>query len=65
MPFAHKLKTYRDDAYKNVVFCSICGQDTDLSGPCPGEPKFEQNFSKIFGTKSVKISNELKKQLTR
>jgi hypothetical protein len=37
MPYAHKLSTYRDDAYKNVTFCQVCGHDYDLAGPCPGE----------------------------
>ena len=37
MPYAHKLKTYRDDTFRNATFCQVCGHETNLSGPCPGE----------------------------
>lgn len=37
MPHAHKLGTYKDDAFNPKVFCVVCGHDSDLSGPCSGE----------------------------
>lgn len=60
MAFAHRLSTYPDDAFKPVVYCTCCGQEKDLAGPCPGEyqlsaretayidREFEKNMKKIF-----------------
>ena len=57
MPYAHKLDVYHDPPHKKIVFCTVCGQDTNLAGPCPGEyvmsPKeqeiFDKDFQRIFG----------------
>lgn len=63
--FAHKLSTYTNDPRKPIVFCVYCGQDSDLSSPCPGEIKMnardDERFMEIFGSSPVKISKELKK----
>ncbi len=60
MPLAHKLKTYIDPPHQKVVYCCVCGQETDLSKSCPGEyiPTLEQQaiidkqFREIFDTKA-------------
>lgn len=57
--YAHKLSTYHDDAYKPVVFCSVCGHEDNLAGPCPGAPTLDMNkFNSIF-SEPIKISKEL------
>lgn len=60
MPFAHKLSTHQDDAFKPVVYCTVCGQEKDLGGECSGEyqlssretayidREFNKNMKKIF-----------------
>lgn len=61
MSYAHKLDTYLDPPHKRIVFCVYCGQDTDLSGQCPGEAKMtvndDENFMRIFGGPPLKASN--------
>lgn len=61
MTYAHKLAMYDDPPHKKVVYCFVCGQDSNLSGPCPGEyvPTPEQQaaidkqFREIFDTPVV------------
>lgn len=56
MPYAHKLSVYHDPPHQKVVYCTVCGQDTDLAGECPGEYKmtkkeqaaFDKDFRRIF-----------------
>lgn len=59
MPYAHKLTTYRDDAFRNVTFCQVCGHDYDLAGPCPGEyqmsAKEQSAVDKRFATDMAEI----------
>lgn len=69
MPYAHKLDVYIDHPHKKIVFCSVCGQDTDLTGSCPGEIKLtakdDENFMRIFGGAPVKASKQLEKILDK
>lgn len=68
--YAHKLTTYEDAPRVMVVFCSVCGQDSDLAGSCPGayqmsdseQIDFDNQFRAIFNA-PVKVSRELKNKL--
>lgn len=59
MPYAHKLTTYRDDAFRNVTFCQVCGHDYDLAGPCSGEyvlsQKEQAHIDSCFNADMLKI----------
>lgn len=56
MPYAHKLSTYKDELYKTIVFCTVCGEDEDLAGQCPGlyvptteqQKVIDKQFREIF-----------------
>lgn len=62
--YAHKLEVYYDDPHKKVVFCSVCGQDSDLSKSCPGRyelsPKDDAAFMRIFGAPVLKPNKKPK-----
>lgn len=66
MSYAHKLTTYEDMARVKIVYCSVCGQESNLNGPCEGlfvaAPEFEVQFKEIFD-KPVKASKYLEKVL--
>ncbi len=61
--YAHKLSTYQNDAHSSVVYCIVCGHETNLSAPCPGEyqlsaketayidREFNEGLKKIFTSK--------------
>lgn len=59
MSYAHKLETYQDDAYKPVIYCTVCGQEKDLGGECPGEyiftPSEKASIDKRFSDDMKKI----------
>jgi hypothetical protein len=68
---AHKLNVYNDPPFKKVVYCTVCGQDTDLSKPCPGEylmtekekAVLDKQFREIFGKpvyKGIPVPNRYK-----
>lgn len=57
--YAHKLSTYSDDAHKPVVYCSVCGHESNLSAPCPGEyvlsEKEQKHIDDCFKADMIKI----------
>lgn len=64
--YAHKLTTYEDMPRVKIVYCSVCGHETGLDGPCEGpfidKEKFENDFRAIFA-EHIKVSESLKKVL--
>lgn len=35
---SHKISSYKDSDFKNVVFCRVCSrEEKDLESPCPGK----------------------------
>lgn len=67
MSYAHKLTTYEDMPRVKIVYCSVCGQEDNLSGPCRGpfvdSKKFDKQFRDIFGKEPIKISKSLRSVL--